>query len=111
MHIELPSGDKLVPDAEFAERLGIVRRTLSNWDRQGLPFVMVGGRKYRPLNEGLAWIASRIKRGTPAVKSTSKTRKSATNNERAAPAEAARHLVLEDPIAQGSRHVSAADHR
>lgn len=65
MHIELPNGDKLIPDAEFAERLGIVRRTLGNWDAKGCPFAIIGGQKYRPLNEGLAWVASRIQRRNP----------------------------------------------
>jgi hypothetical protein len=26
---------------------------------------MIGGRKYRPLNEGLTWVASRIRRRNP----------------------------------------------
>jgi hypothetical protein len=53
MHISLPSGDQLIPDIEFAERLNVTRRTLGNFDREGFPFVMIGGCKYRPLNEGL----------------------------------------------------------
>jgi hypothetical protein len=65
MHIELPNGDKLIPDGEFAQQLTVVRRTLQNWDREGLPFVLIGNRKYRPLKEGLTWIASRIKRRNP----------------------------------------------
>ncbi len=65
MHIDLPNGDKLIPDGEFAERLGIVRRTLGNWDAEGCPFAIIGGLKYRPLKEGLEWVASRIQRRNP----------------------------------------------
>jgi hypothetical protein len=65
MHIPLPGGDVLIPDAEFAELLGVVPRTLTNLDKQGCPFVLVGGRKYRPKNEGLTWVASRIRRRNP----------------------------------------------
>jgi hypothetical protein len=65
MHIVLPNGDELIPDIEFAEKLDITRRTLANFDREGCPFVIIGGCKYRPLNEGLAWIASRIQRRNP----------------------------------------------
>lgn len=65
MRIALPNGDELIPDIEFAEKLDITRRTLANFDREGCPFVMIGGCKYRPLNEGLNWIASRIQRRNP----------------------------------------------
>jgi hypothetical protein len=65
MNIQLPSGDVLIPDREFAGLLSVTPRTLSNYDAEGCPFVMVGGRKYRPKNEGLTWIASRIKRRNP----------------------------------------------
>jgi hypothetical protein len=65
MHIPLPNGDVLIPDAEFAEKLGVTRRTLGNRDHEGCPFVIIGGCKYRPLNEGLNWIGSRIQRRNP----------------------------------------------
>ena len=65
MHIKLPNGDTLVPDGEIAAELAVVRRTLGGWDRHGCPFVIVGGRKYRPRNETLEWIASRIQRRNP----------------------------------------------
>jgi hypothetical protein len=74
MHIELPNGDKLVPDAEFLKKAGdVTYRTGNNWDKQGCPFVMIGGKKYRPLNEGLAWIASRIRRRNPRRPTESRT--------------------------------------
>jgi hypothetical protein len=66
MHIELPDGDVLVPDAEFLKKAGdVTARTGNNWDRQGCPFIMIGGLKYRPLKAGLRWIASRIQRRNP----------------------------------------------
>jgi hypothetical protein len=66
MRIPLPNGDELVPDAEFLERAGdVTPRTGSNWDKEGCPHTYIGGKKYRPLNEGLNWLASRIKRRNP----------------------------------------------
>jgi hypothetical protein len=66
MHIDLPNGDKLVPDAEFLKKAGDMEyRTGLNWHKQGCPFVKIGGLKYRPLNEALDWLASRIKRRNP----------------------------------------------
>ena len=63
MHIPLPNGDKLVPDAEFlAAAGGVTPRTGLNWDRKGCPHVYIKNMKYRPWNEGFAWLASRIKR-------------------------------------------------
>jgi hypothetical protein len=75
MHIPLPNGDELIPDEEFAKKLNVTRRTLGNLDRKGCPFVMIGGRKYRPLNEGLSWFGSRIQRRNPR---RSRPRKAAT---------------------------------
>jgi hypothetical protein len=65
MHIPLPNGDTLILDAEFAEKIGATRRTLANYDREGCPFTIIAGVKYRPLEEGLNWFASRIKRRNP----------------------------------------------
>jgi hypothetical protein len=65
--IEIP-GDVLVTDAEFCDLVlgGATRRTGQRLDAKGLPFTMVAGRKYRPLNEGRAWLAARIqRRGQP----------------------------------------------
>jgi hypothetical protein len=55
--------DVLIPDAEFCMLVlgGTHRRTAARYERDGLPYVMVGGRKYRPLGQGRAWLASRIK--------------------------------------------------
>ena len=62
-HIEIP-GDTLVPDPEFCDEVlnGATRRTAQRLDAKGLPYVMVAGKKLRPLNEGRAWLAARIVR-------------------------------------------------
>lgn len=66
MRIPLPNGDELVPDAEFLKAAGdVTPRTGSNWDKEGCPHTYIGNMKYRPWNEGFAWIASRIKRRNP----------------------------------------------
>jgi hypothetical protein len=66
MHIPLPNGDTLVSDAEFLKKAGgVTARTGNSWDKKGCPHVLIGGRKYRPLNEGLSWVASRIVRRNP----------------------------------------------
>ena len=62
MRIPLPNGDELEPDGEFAERVGATRRTLSNYDKKGCPYAIIAGVKYRPVKEGLSWVASLIKR-------------------------------------------------
>jgi hypothetical protein len=60
-HIEIP-GDILIPDEEFCLVVlaGACRRTATRYDAEGLPFVMVRGQKFRPLNAGRAWVAGRI---------------------------------------------------
>jgi hypothetical protein len=67
--IEIP-GDILVTDAEFCTLVlgGATRRTATRLEAQGLPFAMVAGRKYRPLNEGRKWLAERIQRRGQAPK-------------------------------------------
>jgi hypothetical protein len=86
MHIPLPNGDKLVPDAEFLKAAGdVTSRTGSNWDKEGCPHAYIGGMKYRPWNEGLAWLASRIKRRNPRRAVAAATKKSATFLKGAAP--------------------------
>jgi hypothetical protein len=48
MNIELPNGDEAIPNAEFADKLGVAVRTLNNYDRAGLPYLMIGGKKFAP---------------------------------------------------------------
>lgn len=63
MHIPLPNGDVLIPDSEFLKLAGgVTARTGNGWDHAGCPFVHIGGRKYRPKNEGLNWLAAQIQR-------------------------------------------------
>jgi len=61
--IKIP-GDTLIPDAAFCTEVlgGVTRRTAHRLETEGLPFVLIGGRKYRPVAEGRAWLATRIKR-------------------------------------------------
>jgi|GEM_PF-4984114 len=65
--IEIP-GDVLILDAELAKLWRCHDRTLYRYEREpdGLPFVYVGGRKYRPLNACTAWLAGRIKAPNPS---------------------------------------------
>jgi hypothetical protein len=66
--IEIP-GDVLVIDEDFCADVlaGSTSRTGRRLEAQGLPFVMVAGRKYRPLNAGRRWLADRItRRNQPA---------------------------------------------
>ena len=61
VRIEIPD-DMLISDKEFCATVlaGVNRRTAKRYERDGLPYVMVGGRKYRPLAQGRVWLASRI---------------------------------------------------
>ena len=61
VRIEIPD-DMLISDKEFCATVlgGVNRRTAKRYELEGLPHVMVGGRKFRPLNAGRAWLASRI---------------------------------------------------
>jgi hypothetical protein len=59
--IEIP-GDVLIPDADFCRDVlgGMCRRTAKRYEMEGLPFIMISGRKFRPLNAGRKWLAGRI---------------------------------------------------
>lgn len=59
--IEIP-GDVLVIDEDFHQEVlaGASRRTGKRLEAEGLPYVMVSGIKYRPLNGGRTWLADRI---------------------------------------------------
>jgi hypothetical protein len=54
---EIP-GDVLLPDEDFCSVVldGATTRTARRLDAEGLPYVKVRGRKYRPLREGQAWL-------------------------------------------------------
>jgi hypothetical protein len=72
MRLPLPDGGELIPHTEFAADFlgGVTPRTVSNYERRGLPTAEIGGKKYVPLDEGLAWIAAQIKRRNPPRHST-----------------------------------------
>ncbi len=59
--IELPD-DVLVIDEDFHREVlaGASRRTGKRLEAEGLPYIMVTGVKYRPLNAGRTWLADRI---------------------------------------------------
>ena len=63
--IEIP-GDVLIPDPDFRREVldDCSARTAKRYERDGLPYVMVRGRKFRPLNGGRKWLASRIQSRT-----------------------------------------------
>ena len=58
------TNDILILDDDFCKLVlaGATRRTARRLEAEGLPFALVAGRKYRPLNEGREWLASRIQR-------------------------------------------------
>ena len=59
--VEIPN-DTLIPDEDFCREVlgGCARRTAKRYEREGLPYILIRGRKFRPLNAGRAWLASRI---------------------------------------------------
>lgn len=59
--------DELIPDADLAAEWNVTRRTLGRYDleRNGLPFVLVGNRKFRPKRACRKWLAARIKHPNP----------------------------------------------
>jgi hypothetical protein len=61
--IEIP-GDVLLIDEDFHKEVlaDANRRTGKRLEAEGLPYVMVAGCTYRPLNAGRAWLAERITR-------------------------------------------------
>jgi hypothetical protein len=64
--IPLPD-DVAVLDEEFCTHVlnGATRRTAARYEGDGLPYLMIRGRKFRPLNAGRAWLATRIKAVQP----------------------------------------------
>jgi predicted DNA-binding transcriptional regulator AlpA len=61
---DLPTGDRLVSEAETAALLGIAPRTLQEWRRKGAgpAFIRLTGRsiRYRQADV-LAWVTARIR--------------------------------------------------
>jgi len=64
--VETPN-DILIPDEDFCREVlgGCARRTAKRYEREGLPYILIRGRKYRPLQAGRTWLASRVQSHTP----------------------------------------------
>jgi hypothetical protein len=58
-------GDELVLDEALADEWDCTRRTLARYEIDGLPYVLVAGRKYRPLAASRQWLANRIRKPNP----------------------------------------------
>jgi hypothetical protein len=64
--IDLPN-DELIPDAELASRWGCTTRALRRYEKQpnGLPYWIVGGKKYRAVRASAEWLANRKRQPNP----------------------------------------------
>lgn len=63
--IALGNDDEAVRNDLVALEEGTSERTLNRGDKEGAPFLMIGGCKYRPINEYRRFRASRIQRKNP----------------------------------------------
>ena len=63
MNIQLPD-DELIPDETLAKQWNCTTRTLRNYESEpnGLPYLIVVGRKYRPSKACAEWLAGRMQR-------------------------------------------------
>lgn len=63
MTIELPN-DQLIPDEQLAEQWRVTRKTLWRYENEpdGLPYWIIGGRKYRGVRASAEWLARRVKK-------------------------------------------------
>lgn len=59
--------DELITDEALAEEWQTTTRTLRRYDAQspGLPFVMLSGRKWRPVKACQQWLAKRVRQPNP----------------------------------------------
>lgn len=66
MNIHLPD-DELILDESLAEQWHCTTRTLRRYESEpnGLPYLIVGGRKYRPVKACAEWLAGRMQRPNP----------------------------------------------
>ncbi len=73
MHIDIP-GDELVRDEKLAEYWHMTTRTLRRYEHQpdGLPYVILGGKKYRPMKACAEWLARRMQAPNPLRRNTQK---------------------------------------
>ena len=66
MNIHLPD-DELIPDDDLAKQWDCTTRTLRRYEHEpdGLPYVTVGGSKYRPVKGCAEWLARRVRKPNP----------------------------------------------
>ena len=66
MKIQIPN-DELILDDEQARQWSCTTRTLRRYEHEpdGLPYVIVGGSKYRPVKGCAEWLARRVRRPNP----------------------------------------------
>ena len=66
MKIQIPN-DELILDDEQARQWNCTTRTLRRYEHEpdGLPYVIVGGSKYRPVKGCAEWLARRVRRPNP----------------------------------------------
>lgn len=63
--IDLGGGEEAVRNDLVAAANGTSERTLNRADKDGAPYLFVGGVKYRPINEYKKFLASRVQRMNP----------------------------------------------
>ena len=66
-HVIDLDGDELITDAELAKKWRCTRRTLARYDRlpDGLPYIMIAGRKYRSQKRSREWLARQMQHPNP----------------------------------------------
>ena len=66
MNIQIPN-DELIPDEDLAKQWGCTTRTLRRYEHEpdGLPFLIIGGSKYRPVKGCEEWLARRMRQPNP----------------------------------------------
>jgi hypothetical protein len=60
-------GEVLLRNDVQARQLGCSERSVNRGDKDGAPFVFIGGIKYRPAERYAAFILNRIQEGKPKV--------------------------------------------
>ncbi len=66
MTIKLPD-DELILDEDLAKQWNCTTRTLRRYEHEpdGLPYVIIGGSKYRPVKGSAEWLARRMRQPNP----------------------------------------------
>lgn len=76
MGIEIPD-DELIPDEELAKLWGTTTRSLRERDKlpDGLPYVFLGGKKYRLKRGSGEWLARQVMHPNPRRRGREETKK------------------------------------